>query len=171
LEGTAARGRWGSERERGQALVEFVVILPVFLLIVFAVFEFGRAFNYWIDATHLANEGARYAAVRRCDDADAGPPGCTPLSLETFLRDQANTGEFAANMDVTYCWDGDLPGGDQGSAIRVTVTGKYAPLESFLSIFGVDTEIDLEGSSTMRMESDASDLWRPPAVVIRDCAA
>jgi Flp pilus assembly protein TadG len=49
--------------ERGQALVEFAVIVPVLLLILLGIIDFGRAVNNWNDLTHVANLAARYAAV------------------------------------------------------------------------------------------------------------
>src|SRR5205809_421496 len=49
--------------ERGQAVIEFLVILPVFLALVFGVVELGKGYSYWTDMTHLAGEGGRYASV------------------------------------------------------------------------------------------------------------
>ena len=40
-----------------------MLVLPLLLVILFAMLDFGRVFNYWIDSTHLANEGARWAVV------------------------------------------------------------------------------------------------------------
>ena len=45
--------------ERGQATVEFAIVLPLVLLILVGLIEFGKAFNYWLSLNHLANEGAR----------------------------------------------------------------------------------------------------------------
>ena len=45
-------------REEGTALVEFALVLPVLLLLLLGVLDFGKAYNYWIDTTHLS------AAVR-----------------------------------------------------------------------------------------------------------
>ena len=49
--------------ERGQAAVEFALVVPVFCLLVMALIDFAKALNYWLDANHLANEGVRQAAV------------------------------------------------------------------------------------------------------------
>ena len=51
--------------ESGTALVEFAFVLPLLLVLVLGIADFGRAFNYWIDSTHLANVAARYAAVNK----------------------------------------------------------------------------------------------------------
>ena len=49
--------------ESGAALVEFALVLPLLLLLLFGLLDFGKAFNYWIDETHLANAGARFPHV------------------------------------------------------------------------------------------------------------
>ena len=55
----------GPHDESGVALIEFALVLPLLLLVLCGIFEFGRIYNYWIDETHLANEAARWAAVDR----------------------------------------------------------------------------------------------------------
>jgi Flp pilus assembly protein TadG len=55
--------RSGHGSESGQATVELAIVLPILVLLLVAMVDLGRAYNYWIDATHLANEGARLAAV------------------------------------------------------------------------------------------------------------
>lgn len=50
--------------EAGQALVEFTLILPIFLLLLFAIVDFGRGFYTWLLVTNAAREGARVAAVQ-----------------------------------------------------------------------------------------------------------
>ena len=52
--------------------MEFALVLPLLLLILIGMLDFGKIFNYWIDETHLANEGARYAVV---EDPDGNPVG------------------------------------------------------------------------------------------------
>ena len=47
----------------GQSLVEFALILPVFLLILFGIIEFGRLWEISNIATSAAREGARVAAI------------------------------------------------------------------------------------------------------------
>ena len=47
----------------GAALAEFTLVLPVLLLVLFGIIDFGKALNYYIDQTHIASTTARYAAV------------------------------------------------------------------------------------------------------------
>ena len=53
------------KRQDGQAVVEFVVILPVLLLVLMAIYQFGQVFVNYMDVTSAAREGARKAAVSR----------------------------------------------------------------------------------------------------------
>ena len=49
--------------EKGQALVEFTLLVPIFLLLLFAIVDFGMGFHAWITVTNSAREGARLGAV------------------------------------------------------------------------------------------------------------
>ena len=51
--------------ERGQAMTEFALVLPVLALMLFAVIQFGIAFNNYITVTDAVRAGARKAAVSR----------------------------------------------------------------------------------------------------------
>ncbi|MEI6207934.1 MAG: TadE/TadG family type IV pilus assembly protein [Desulfuromonadales bacterium] len=50
--------------EKGQALVEFALILPLLLLLLFGIIEFGRAFFQKNMTINAAREGARFAVVQ-----------------------------------------------------------------------------------------------------------
>jgi Flp pilus assembly protein TadG len=49
---------------RGQATVEFALLLPLFLAFVFVLFEVGRLFGSWVLITNAAREGARFAVIQ-----------------------------------------------------------------------------------------------------------
>jgi hypothetical protein len=59
------RGPWSSDRraKAGQALAEFVLVVPILLLLVFGVVEFGLAFRTHQIVTNTAREGARIAVL------------------------------------------------------------------------------------------------------------
>jgi Flp pilus assembly protein TadG len=131
--------------------VEFALVLPILLMLVLAILEFGKAFNYWIDQTHLANEGARWAAVDK-------NPGAPTWSLQQYVRQQANTPELrdggtssvpnALQVCITF------PAGTvKGDPVRVTVTTTYQWIPFFGNRLGV-TQTTMSGSATMRIEAD-----------------
>jgi len=49
--------------ERGAALLETAITLPIILLVSVAIFEFGRAYQTWQVLTNAAREGARVAVI------------------------------------------------------------------------------------------------------------
>jgi hypothetical protein len=82
-------------------LVELALVLPLLLVVLLGMADFGKAMTEWIDQTHLAAEGARLAAVSYCPDnsqSDCGwasVKGCPnsvvssgPLSCMAWYVDQ-----------------------------------------------------------------------------------
>jgi len=57
-------------RRRAQTIVEFALILPVFMLLVAGVIEFGRAFFAYGQLQQAVQEGARYGAVLHKTNAE-----------------------------------------------------------------------------------------------------
>jgi hypothetical protein len=63
----APRGDVARRRERGQALVEFALALIPFLLLLMAIFDFGRAIYIYNGVSQAAREVARTASVHPND--------------------------------------------------------------------------------------------------------
>jgi Flp pilus assembly protein TadG len=129
-------------------LVEFTLVLPLLLLLLFGMLDFGRAFNYWIDSTHLANEGARWAVVNH-------NPGSG--TLQEFIQQQADTGELrdggsAAVPDPLRVCVSFPNGGTVGQPVVVTASVTYHWLPFISDRIGV-LATTVTGSSTMRLEA------------------
>ena len=60
-----------AQRDHGAVMVEFAVILPLLLMLVLGIIQFGLALNTQISIQHAAREGARAAAVGRDGEAAA----------------------------------------------------------------------------------------------------
>jgi Flp pilus assembly protein TadG len=58
------------KNERGAALIETAITIPIILLIAVGIFEFGRAYQTWQVLTNAAREGARIAILTEKTDAD-----------------------------------------------------------------------------------------------------
>jgi Flp pilus assembly protein TadG len=59
------RRRGGRGTSRGQALVEFALVIPIFVLLLTALFDMGRAVFAYNTLTNAAREGARIAIVNQ----------------------------------------------------------------------------------------------------------
>jgi Flp pilus assembly protein TadG len=71
--GRYRRGRSRVRDRGGQALAEFVLVVPILLLLVFGIVEFGLAFRTHQIVTNTAREGARVAVL----PASPETPGMT----------------------------------------------------------------------------------------------
>lgn len=146
----AARAARRAGAEDGVALVEFALILPVLVLLLFGMLDFGKAFNYWIDQTHLANEGARWAVVNKNPS--------TSGTLQQYIRQQANTQELrnggtpSIPDPLQVCIDFPSGTSNVGDPVRVTVSSTYRWLGVVASRISV-TQTGISGSSTMRLEA------------------
>lgn len=135
--------------ERGQSTVELALILPVFLLLVFGVMDFAKAFNYWNDANHIAAEGARFAAV------DRNPSGG---SLQSYLQGQGTTKELVSGgtdqvpAPARVCIEFPNGTSNVGDPVKVTVSADYDWLPIVKSQAKA-TKVTLAGSATMRIEA------------------
>ena len=136
--------------ESGQSTVELALILPVFLLLLFMVMDFAKAFNYWNDANQISGVGARYAAVNRDPSGGSG--------LQAWLRSQGTTAELrdggtdqvasAPQVCISF------PNGtsDVGDPVKVEVSFTYNWLPIVQSEGGA-TAVAVKGSATMRLEA------------------
>lgn len=159
---TVGPGRSGGracrcKREDGTAVLEFALILPFLCALIFLFLDFGKAMSYWLNATQVANEGARLAAVNA--------PGVS--NIQTYLKAELdpelrngslNVGPHAP-ATITVCYpDGGKT--DVGEPVRVTITSAYRPtLFALIGPLATVTNfatIPIKSSATMRLEHDAN---------------
>ncbi len=137
--------------ESGTALVEFAFVLPLLLVLVLGIADFGRAFNYWIDSTHLANVAARYAAVNK------NPGAAASLTLQQYMELQASTKELRDGSDqqtpVDVCVS--FPAGTRnvGDPVKVEVKSTWSWLGLPRRAGSGLTSKTIKGSATMRLEA------------------
>ncbi|MCA9881340.1 MAG: pilus assembly protein [Anaerolineae bacterium] len=88
-----------SRRRRGQTLAEFSISLPLLLILVFGIVEFGRMFQSWVTIQNSARAAARYAVTGRYNedryDIDTLLP-CTVALDETDLAPGTYDVEYLA---------------------------------------------------------------------------
>jgi hypothetical protein len=148
--------------EDGQALVELALAVPVLLIVVLGIVDFGRAVNYWNDQTHIANLGARFAAVNSWPESceEGGNTVATP-TLVAYVKCQAYNdspelknggGSSGVQGGITVCVTAPKP--EVGWPVTVTVTSKYKWLPYPKVLGGGFTFLTstLSGKATMRLE-------------------
>jgi Flp pilus assembly protein TadG len=130
-------------RESGQALVEFALIAPLFLLIVVGIIQFGIGLNYWLDLNRIANQGARWAVVDHgWDNCPSTATTCMDPTLQEYLESEPVSGGLTPTAYVCFPTTGAV-----GNPVEVRVSSEY----TFLPIMDLGT-ITLRGKATMRIE-------------------
>ena len=127
--------RDGAGSDRGAAAVEFALLLPLLLLIVFGIVDFGRAINAQITLTQAAREGARALALGQATyqtRADAAAIGLSGVTV-TDLPD---------SNGVTGCPPGSGQAGDD-AVVQVTYTFTF--ITPVGSSFGPTKTLSAEG--------------------------
>ncbi len=131
--------------ERGQAVTEFAVILPVLLLVLFAIFQFGIIFNNYIQVTAAAREGARKGAVNRTAGNCATVEALAISSAKAAAPGLTWTSSGAGVTATDTCTSNALA---QGSNFTITATYPWS-----VSLLGqVVASGNLSSSTTMRVE-------------------
>ncbi|MGE9808853.1 TadE/TadG family type IV pilus assembly protein [Janibacter sp. G1551] len=95
--------------ERGAAAIEFALVLPLLLLIVAGITDFGRAFYMQISTASAAREGARMISMKYTYDeaearAQAAGGDWVDLSVTTFCTGGAKNSEVTAAPAAPFEW-------------------------------------------------------------------
>jgi Flp pilus assembly protein TadG len=129
--------------EKGQALVEFALLIPIFLILLFAIVDFGMGFYSWITVTNAAREGARLGAVL-----------ATQQEIEDRVYDSVNLPDEGTKMSVTVT----NAQGQPGESVVVKVDYDYdliTPLAGLVQFVSGDTigpTLTFSSTAEMRLE-------------------
>jgi len=129
--------------EKGQALVEFTFLIPIFLLLLFAIIDFGMGFYSWISVTNGAREGARLGVV---------------LATEQQIKDQVYLAVSLPNESTKMTVTVTNAQGQPGESVVVKVDYDYdlitplAGIVSFVSGNTLGPTLTFSSTADMRLE-------------------
>ena len=124
------------EDERGASAVEFALVLPILIVLVLGIIEFGHAFQVQGTLSAAAREGARAMALRNSQDEAKDAVRAAAAALDPAITDDQ------ISMRPAMC-----PAGT--STTNVTLTIEY-PKPFLTGFFGAS--IDLTGTGVMRCQ-------------------
>ena len=129
-----------------QAMVEFALVLPILLLLVYGVIEVGRLLFIYSSIVTSARSAARYAATTGLNDAGVTPryqdcAGMRSAARRSAFIDSLADADIAIIHDegegvnpVAYCTVGSatdssfVPSSGNTNRVRITVSTQYAPI-------------------------------------------
>ena len=127
----STRRKVGGRRREGQSIVEFAIVLPIFMLILCAILDFGVVLYSQMTVINAAREGARAATSH----------GGDPSAIQATASDRASAAAGGLDVNTTATCGACKPGD------AVTVTVQYDHHLFFPLLFGTSIPI----SSTVQM--------------------
>ena len=138
------RARWTDER--GAELIEMAIALPLLLLVVMGIVDFGFLFQRYLVLTNAAMEGARVAVL----------PGYSVADAQARATTYATTGGVPGPVNAVATAV-SLPGAGGGTwpGMRITVTHvyQYQYIGPIAGLFGGSfSSVTLTAQSTVRRQ-------------------
>lgn len=98
---------------RGAAAIEFVLVLPLLILLVFGILEFGRAYNAKVTLTHAAREAVRDYTINQAEAGaitvgENAAPNLPSVTL-TLIDDCDGSVDDVAEMEASWDLDYTIP--------------------------------------------------------------
>lgn len=87
--------------ERGQALVEYILLLPIIFLLMVNIVNFGGFFFAWTTVANAARAGADYAILGGASAGSPGPP--TWSQIQTVITDDTSSLPNGSTISVNAC--------------------------------------------------------------------
>lgn len=141
--------------QRGQSIVEFALVLPLFLLFTFAIVYFGCAFADYVTLGTIARNSAREAAVLQPQKETQQVPDYTPIR-NGFVNQKLpfdiyewNPDTNAKDFEITYEKSQDTKDTSQNGNVKVTVRAR-------LQGFGKDLVRIVNGLSDSNIDGNLS---------------
>jgi Flp pilus assembly protein TadG len=132
-----------SAAEDGVVAVEFVILFPLFMLIVAGIVEFGHLFYVRHTLTNASREGARAAVIyQKSEDRATWAQATAKSIVDKYLADT----KFAGTYNVAT-----TAGSTSGSLVTVTITapGSLLVLDTLIPAL---KNLSVTAETTMKME-------------------
>ena len=146
--------------QRGQSLVEFALILPVFIILVFGIIDFGMGLRAYITVTQATREGARYAAVGNpAGTFTSGGSGDCNGTMSTSTVGKVCSTMNGMNLSNVQSVSVTYPQGNEpGKPVRVRAQYQYhyiTPVKAVVNFFSggaMGETITVTSTTDMRLE-------------------
>jgi hypothetical protein len=144
-------GKLPSAGERGQGIIEFAVIFPIFIMLVFIMIDGGVLMGRYNQVNHAAQEGARLGATGASHDEIVAHTKAQSMKLLSGLDAECGNPGICVEW-----WSGPNSPGEVGSYVKVTVRYDYGFVTPInMGIFGsvgMPEQMDVDSCAIARLE-------------------
>lgn len=139
--------------QRGAALVEAAIIIPILLLIAVGIFEFGRAYQTWQVLTNAAREGARISVT------PSGTVDNVTAAVKAYMQNGAleNFDTATVTVDRAVPFVAGTPGAPTASRISIQYPFEFIMLQPMVQLVapGSTTGAPITMGATALMRNEA----------------
>lgn len=136
-----------AKNEKGQAMVEFALILPLLILLLCGIIDFGWIYGNQIVLRNAGRDTARYMAINY---NISGTDAANDATATTVLKDRLGTGGYLNNSNLVV--NSTLSGTGANAKVTVTATYPLPFLTPLISTILQKTTIEINTETTMRLE-------------------
>jgi Flp pilus assembly protein TadG len=138
---------------RGQVMVEFILVAPLYFLLIFAVMDFGRMFFVQMNVQQAVQEAARYASTGN-HLPDPNNPGQNLSRVSSIIAEvqQAAIGANVTNVQVSSLAGGAGSAGGPGDTVTVSLTTNLALMTPMVASFFPNGTYTFISSATFKNE-------------------
>jgi Flp pilus assembly protein TadG len=138
--------------QKGAALLEAAITIPLILMICVGIFEFGRAYQTWQVLTNASREGARAAVISGTKDTDV------TTRVRNYMQGGALPNYATATVTITH--NVPLTGADTATRVQIDYPFQFIVLQPVVRLVvpnaTTGAPITMHSSSLMRNEFSGS---------------
>ncbi len=128
-------------KQKGLAAIEFTMVLPFLLLLIFSCAEFGRLMFQYNALNKTVRDASRYLNTIHGSNGDTSISDVTSAEIKNLIKFGQNSSSSALFPTLS---DDDISLTVSGDFVTVTVTYNWQPIFSnTFSTFGLGDDIDL----------------------------
>lgn len=125
------------KKRKGQSMVEFALVLPILIVLLVGIFEFGMIFNAFLQINHASREGARTGALRGDNDA-----------IKLSVEEATTLDPLLMNVIIFPTSETSRT---RGTSVEVKVEYDYQVVVGLIGVI-ISDNVNLSTQTTMRIE-------------------
>jgi archaellum component FlaF (FlaF/FlaG flagellin family) len=133
--------------EKGQSIVELALVLPILILLIGAIIDFGWLYSCQISANNAVREAARYTAIHIYDSSTDND---TLIAHDIVLDEAPQLPEGETTVTLSHL---DLDGDGATDSVKISLTAPIKLMTGISSTILGKSEITISSATIMRIEN------------------